>query len=379
MELTFDLGRGAEALGHRFLIGLQQSPVLGDHDKRLLSLLRPAGVVLFRANFLAGAPYDEWLASHERLLADVRETIGRDEVLVCIDHEGGGVLRPPAPVTPFAYAREWPAQAADVGRAMGVELRSLGFNVNFAPVVDVNSNPANPVIGPRSFGTTPDEVAAAARQFLDAMQAEGVLGCPKHFPGHGDAAVDSHYSLPVIDVDPDTLRKRELAAFRHFNDPRTRMIMTAHIVLSQVDPGVPATMSRIILQDILRAELGFGGVVVSDDLGMAAISSRLDQPETTRSIVNAGCDLMCMCAYWADTGIILRMIDHIGEGLKDGSISERTMHESFARVQALLSVAPANRVERLSDETFAAHASLAPLRPRTVARVESGGGGAAKI
>ncbi|MEW9838315.1 glycoside hydrolase family 3 N-terminal domain-containing protein [Mesorhizobium marinum] len=138
-------------------------------------------------------------------------------------------------------------------------------------------------------------------------------------------------------------------------------------------------MSRIILQDILRAELGFGGVVVSDDLGMAAISSRLDQPETTRSIVNAGCDLMCMCAYWADTGIILRMIDHIGEGLKDGSISERTMHESFARVQALLSVAPANRVERLSDETFAAHASLAPLRPRTVARVESGGGGAAKI
>lgn len=379
MELTFDLGRGMASLGHRFLIGLQQSHVLGDHDKRLLALLRPAGVVLFRANFLANAPYEEWLATHEKLLADVREYIGRDEVLICIDHEGGGVLRPPAPVTPFAYAREWPTQAADVGRAMGVELRSLGFNVNFAPVLDVNSNPANPVIGPRSFGTTPQDVVTAARQFIDAMQDEGVLGCPKHFPGHGDAAVDSHYSLPVIDVDPATLRKRELEAFRHFNDPRTRMIMTAHIVLSKIDPGVPATMSRVILQDILRKELGFNGVVVSDDLGMAAISSRLDQPETTKSIVNAGCDLMCMCAYWADTEIILRMTEHIGEGLKDGSISERTMQESYERVLALLSDAPVHKVERLGDDTFAAHGVLAPLRPRTVARVDSGAGGAAKI
>lgn len=374
MDLSFDLGRGPASFGHRFLIGLQQSHVLGDHDKRLLSLLRPAGVVLFRANFLANAPYEEWLASHERLIADVREHIGRDEVLICIDHEGGGVLRPPAPVTPFAYAREWPGQAADVGRAMGVELRSLGFNVNFAPVLDVNSNPANPVIGPRSFGTTPQDVVPAARRFLDAMQAEGVLGCPKHFPGHGDAAVDSHYSLPVIDVDPETFRKRELEAFRHFNDPRTRMIMTAHIVISQIDPGMPATMSRVILQDILRTELGFNGVVVSDDLGMAAISSQLDRPETTRRIVNAGCDLMCMCAYWADTTIILRMIDHIGEGLKDGSIAERGLQDSFERVHALLSDVPNHDVQPLDNETFAAHGGLAPLRPRTVAKVETGGG-----
>ncbi len=377
MDLSFDLGRGMASFGHRFLLGLQQGHVLGDHDKRLLSLLRPAGVVLFRANFLANALYDEWLATHEKLLADIREYVGRDEVLICIDHEGGGVLRPPAPVTPFAYAREWPGQAAEVGRAMGIELRSLGFNVNFAPVLDVNSNPANPVIGSRAFGTTPQDVVPAARRFLDAMQAEGVLGCPKHFPGHGDTAVDSHYSLPVVDADPGTLRKRELEAFRHFTDPGTRMIMTAHIVLSQIDPGVPATMSRVILRDILRKELGFNGVVVSDDLGMAAISSRLDQPETTKSIVNAGCDLMCMCAYWADTDIILRMIDHIGEGVKERSISEQTLHDSFTLVHALLSDIGIHKVEQLSDETFAAHGALAPLRPRTVARTEAGG--AAKI
>lgn len=373
MTLTFDLGRGPASFGHRFLIGLQQSPVLSDHDKRLLSLLQPAGVVLFRANFLANVPYDDWLASHEKLLAEVREYIGRDEILVTIDHEGGGVLRPPAPITNFAYAREWPGEAAAVGRAMGIELRNLGFNVNFAPVLDVNSNPANPVIGPRAFGTTPEDVVAPARQFLDALQAEGVLGCPKHFPGHGDAGVDSHYSLPVIDVDPDTFRKRELATFRQFTDAQTRLFMTAHIVVPAIDPGTPATMSRIILDDILRGELGFKGVIVTDDLGMRAISDKLKEPETTRKIVNAGADLLCMCAYWADTSLILEMIGHMTQGLKDGVINEARLKQSFDRIAALLSDVPQHRVARLADETYARHATLAPLRPRTPAAANAGG------
>lgn len=377
MDLPFDLGRGPSSFGHRFLIGLQQSPVLLDHDKRLLSLLRPAGVVLFRANFLADAPYEDWLASHARLIADVHEYIGRDEVLICIDHEGGGVLRPPAPVTPFAYAQEWPGEAAAVGRAMGVELRSLGFNVNFAPVVDIHSNPANPVIGRRSFGPTPEIVVGAARDFLDAMQAEGVLGCPKHFPGHGDASVDSHYELPVIDIDPGTFRSRELEAFRHFSDPATRMIMTAHIVLPQIDADTPATMSRRILSGILRDELGFNGVVVSDDLGMKAISAKLDKPETTLAIVDAACDLMCMCAYFGDTSIILRMIDHVMDGLKRKVLTEDRLAESHARVEALLADAPRHPVQPLGEEVYEQHATLAPLRPRGTPN--TGHGGATRI
>ncbi len=321
MDLPFDLGAGAASLGHRFLIGLQPGHVLGDHDKRLLSLLRPAGVVFFRANFQAGVPYEEWLGTHRQLVADIREHIGRDEVIFSIDHEGGGVLRPPAPITPFAYARRWRENAADVGHAMGRELASLGFNVNFAPVLDVNSNPDNPVIGRRSFGATPQEVTEAARPFLHAMQAEGVMGCLKHFPGHGDTSVDSHYGLPVVDVDAKTFRERELAPFRELANGEARMVMTAHIVFPQIDPGTPATMSRTILQDILRNELGFGGVVVSDDLGMKAISSMLDQPETSIKLANAGCDLLCMCAYWADTGLILRIIDNIIAGIRDGSVA----------------------------------------------------------
>lgn len=373
MDLSFDLGRGAASLGHRFLIGLQPGHVLGDHDKRLLSLLKPAGVVFFRANFLADAPYDDWLAAHRKLVADIREHIGRDEVLFCIDHEGGGVLRPPAPITPFAYARRWKEQAADVGRAMGTELASLGFNVNFAPVLDVNSNADNPVIGQRAFGATPQEVTAAARPFLQAMQAEGVLGCPKHFPGHGDTSVDSHYGLPVVDIDAATFRSRELAPFREMADAEARMIMTAHIVFPQIDPGTPATMSKVMLQDILRGELGFKGVVVSDDLGMAAISSMLDRPETSIKLANAGCDLLCMCAYWADTSLILRMTDHILAGVRDGSVAEATLAQSHQRISALLSSAPQHAVRRLPDDAFVQHSTLAPLRDNSPRKVSEGG------
>lgn len=373
MDLPFDLGAGAASLGHRFLIGLQPGHVLGDHDKRLLSLLRPAGVVFFRANFQAGVPYEEWLGAHRQLVADIREHIGRDEVIFSIDHEGGGVLRPPAPITPFAYARRWRENAADVGHAMGRELASLGFNVNFAPVLDVNSNPDNPVIGRRSFGATPQEVTEAARPFLHAMQAEGVMGCLKHFPGHGDTSVDSHYGLPVVDVDAKRFRQRELAPFRELANGEARMVMTAHIVFPQIDPGTPATMSRTILQDILRNELGFGGVVVSDDLGMKAISSMLDQPETSIKLANAGCDLLCMCAYWADTGLILRIIDNIIAGIRDGSVAETVLEQSHQRVTKLLSELPRHEVTALSDADFTRHAGLAPLHDNSARKVAEGG------
>lgn len=373
MDLPFDLGAGAASLGHRFLIGLQPGHVLSDHDKRLLSLLRPAGVVFFRANFQAGVPYEEWLGTHRQLVADIREHIGRDEVIFSIDHEGGGVLRPPAPITPFAYARRWRENAADVGQAMGRELASLGFNVNFAPVLDVNSNPDNPVIGRRSFGATPQEVTEAARPFLHAMQAEGVMGCLKHFPGHGDTSVDSHYGLPVVDVDARTFRQRELAPFRELANGEARMVMTAHIVFPHIDPGTPATMSRTILQDILRNELGFGGVVVSDDLGMKAISSMLDRPETSIKLANAGCDLLCMCAYWADTGLILRIIDNIIAGIRDGSVAETVLEQSHQRITTLLSQLSRHGVTALPDADFARHAGLAPLHDNTARKVAEGG------
>ena len=190
-----------EAVGDHFFVGLRPTTELDARDRALLADLKPAGVILYKSNFRHGEPYRDWLEGHERLIAAVRRAVGRERLFIAIDHEGGRVCRTPAPITRFSYASDWADRAAEVGRAMGRELASLGINLNFAPVLDIHSNPANPVIGARAFGTTSDAVIGAALAFVAAMQKEGVMACGKHFPGHGDTDKDSHYALPVLQQD----------------------------------------------------------------------------------------------------------------------------------------------------------------------------------
>jgi beta-N-acetylhexosaminidase len=347
--------------GHHFAIGLQPSPSLTDHDRHLLSALNPAGVILFRPNFDHDAPYEEWLATLKKLLADVRSCIDRDRILVGIDHEGGRVIRTPPPVTHFAYAREWADRAADVGRAMAVELRSLGMNCTFAPVVDVDSNPDNPVIGARAFARTPEAVTAAALRFIEAVEAEGLLTCPKHFPGHGDTAVDSHHGLPVVEHDLPTLRTRELAPFKATIDAGARMIMTSHIVFPKIDPDIPATMSRRIIKEVLRDELGFGGVVITDDIGMGAVRDMFSDPETVERMMNATTDLIDLCAYGTDTARAIEIAQFIERGVDEGRIDGNLMDESRDRIENLLKSLPQYDVAPLAAEIFTRHATVAPL------------------
>lgn len=350
-------------LGLHFWIGLQPSRDLTDHDRRLLGRLRPAGVVLFRGNFqrdVPNVPYEEWTARLGRLLRDAREAIGRERILVGIDHEGGTVHRPPPPITHYGFAREWAGQAGNVGRAMGIELRSLGINVDFAPVVDIHSNPANPVIGPRAFGTTAGEVSTAAGDFLRGLQSEGVLGCLKHFPGHGDTGVDSHHTLPVLDLAPETLRDRELAPYRALLTD-ARLVMTAHILFPRLDDR-PATLSEPILGGLLRDEIGFTGAVVTDDIGMAAISKLYEDPGAAPQTLRAGADLILICDYWTETERSLTMAGHLEEALRRGTLDEAVLEASRERVEALLTEAPQHEVELLPEEVFAHHATLAPTR-----------------
>jgi beta-N-acetylhexosaminidase len=351
----------AHRFGHHFVIGLQPSPTLTDHDRRIFERLRPAGIILFKDNFAHGLPYEKWLDTLRTLLDDVRSCIGRERLLVAIDHEGGRVHRAPAPITNFAYAREWAGQAADVGRAMAIELRSLGMNVTFAPTVDVDSNPANPVIGPRSFGREPDQVSSAALEFIEAVEAEGVATCPKHFPGHGDTTVDSHRGLPVVEHDLETLRARELAPFRVTIKAGVKLIMTSHILFPKIDPDVPATMSRRIINDVLRRELKFHGVVITDDIGMGAVRDMFDRPETVEQMMNAGTDLIDLCAYGTDTARAMQIADFILEGEKSGNISADALDQSARRIEALLEKLPHHEVTELSEDVFATHASLGPL------------------
>jgi beta-N-acetylhexosaminidase len=348
-------------LGKHFLIGLRPTTELHPDDRRLLSALRPAGVIVYRGNFADDLSYEAWHARFAALIAAVRDAIGRDRVLVGIDHEGGTVLRPPPPITPYGFARRWADRAGAVGRAMGIELASLGVNLSFAPVVDIDSNPANPVIGPRAFAADAGGVIAAARAFIAGIQAQGVLACPKHFPGHGDTAVDSHLGLPVITADLAALRERELRPFAAVAQGPIHLVMTAHIVYPAIDPGVPATMSRVLIDGVLRGELGYRGAVVTDDIGMRAVSAMFDAPGACARVVASGTDLIMVCSHWTSTDRAYAMAEDLERARAAGALTEDVLATAGARVDALLAASTTHAPRLLPAELLAEHAALAPL------------------
>jgi beta-N-acetylhexosaminidase len=225
--------------------------------------------------------------------------------LIAIDQEGGPVQRVRAPAT------RWPAMAAHerlpppddtitaelVGRALGDELCALGFDIDFAPVLDVHTNPANPIIGDRAFGTDAESAARRALAFARGLDAAGVLACGKHFPGHGDTVADSHLELPRIDHGWDRLDRVELLPFRLAAAAGLPMIMTAHVVFAALDPERPATLSEQVVTGLLRGKLGYRGVIVSDDLDMRAIAGHMGVEVAAVAAVRAGCDVLLLCNH----------------------------------------------------------------------------------
>jgi len=345
-------------VGRHFLIGLQKSAVLTEHDARLLRALQPAGIILFRENFTRDVPYEEWLPVYKKLIDDVRGCVQRESLLISIDHEGSPVFRPPAPITNFGPAAKWAPRSSEVGAAMGVELRSLGVNLNYAPVVDIHTNPANPVIGKRALGTDPQSVAQSARAFLAAIEREGVLGCPKHFPGHGDTSVDSHYDLPVVQRSLAELRRRELLPFAEMVRAGAKIIMSAHILYPDIDANFPATLSRFWLNDVLRGELGFQGVITTDDTGMGAVSALFSKPGAAMHALETGCDLIMMSAHWTDTNRIAGLAQDLLEALNRGELAADMFETSQLRISRLLEAAPAHPVLPLPESVLAAHDAL---------------------
>jgi beta-N-acetylhexosaminidase len=180
------------------------------------------------------------------------------------------------------------------GALLGKQLAALGFNLNFAPVLDVDTNPANPVIGDRSFGATPEAVCLGALAFWQGM-APHILGCGKHFPGHGDTSVDSHLGLPRIEHDRARLQAVELVPFVAAARSNLDALMSAHIVVDALDPARPATLSRAVCTGLLRRDLAFEGVLFSDDLEMGAIASHFSIEEAAVLAVEAGCDALLIC------------------------------------------------------------------------------------
>ncbi|MBM4362476.1 MAG: glycoside hydrolase family 3 protein, partial [Deltaproteobacteria bacterium] len=184
--------------------------------------------------------------------------------------------------------------ARRAGAVVGEELRALGYNVDFAPVLDVDSNPKNPVIGDRSFGRNPLRVGELGTAFGLGLQDRGVLACGKHFPGHGDTSVDSHLALPVVHRTRAELEAVDLVPFRRAVEA-LGSLMTAHVVFDGLDPGFPATLSRKILHELLRREMGYTGLVFSDDLEMRALADRMTVEEAAVGAIRAGCDVLLVC------------------------------------------------------------------------------------
>jgi beta-N-acetylhexosaminidase len=289
------------------------------------------GAVLFARNVTAGP--DEVAAMCARL----KRRAGDRPLWIGIDQEGGRVRRLREGFTQLPSIREvgalgGTAQAATFGKIVARELRACNIDVDFAPCVDVDTNPANPVIADRSFGADPARVSELGVAMLTAIQAEGVAACAKHFPGHGDTAQDSHHDLPRLDHGMERLEAVELQPFRACIDAGVASIMTAHVIFSPIDAERPATMSRPVLTGILREKLGFNGVVITDDLEMGAVRERFDFDDVIRSAVLAGVDVLTICHSPEKQD---RAIEVIVEAVQQGIISEECLRESSRRLDVL--------------------------------------------
>jgi len=316
--------------GQLFMVGLPR-PALDRETREFLAERCPGGVILFKRNIRSAEQL-------RRLVADIHATGAGVPPLVALDHEGGRVDRLPHPpfthFPPMALVGESgdTRLAEAVGRAMGRELRAVGIDLDFAPVLDVWSNPRNRVIGDRAFGTTPRAVARLALAFARGLARAGVLACGKHFPGHGATVGDSHFVLPRVRRSRRALAATELVPFARAAAADIPALMTAHVVVPALDARRPATVSPKICRDLLRRRLRFRGVLFSDDLEMQAMAGRRRVGRAAVEALRAGCDMLLVCQSLAAAREAMAAVeDALGRGrLEAGAIAT-----SLMRIQGL--------------------------------------------
>jgi beta-N-acetylhexosaminidase len=334
-----------------FMVNLP-GPALDRSSRAFLEEFRPGGVVLFKRNVRSPGQL-------RSLVAAIHDCGAGVPPLVAIDHEGGRVDRLPPPFTHFppmavVGARDDARLAETVGRAMGRELRAVGIDLDFAPVLDVRSNVRNRVIGDRAFGADPARVARLGLALARGLARAGVLACGKHFPGHGASAGDSHFVLPRVRRSRRALATCDLVPFARAAAARLPALMTAHVVYPALDPHHPATLSARICRDLLRRRLGFRGVLFSDDLEMNAVAGRSTPGRAAVAALDAGCDMLLVCQSLDAAGAA---IGAVVDALDGGALDPAIVTTALARVHRLharLRPAPATARFR-----WPAHARLA--------------------
>lgn len=258
-------------------------------------------------------------------------------LFLSVDEEGGRVSRMPGELDKLPNARKIgntgsEELAGQIGGIIGRELTGFGLNLDFAPVLDVNSNPDNPVIGDRAFGTKPEIVSRMGIAVMKGIREQGVIPVVKHFPGHGDTSVDSHLGLPVVEHDLTRLRKLELVPFKQAIQEGADVVMIAHLLMPKLDPEHPASFSKAVIDDLLRQELGFEGTIISDDMTMGAIAEHYDIGDAAVQFVQAGGNIVLVGHdEEREKQVILALRDAVGSG----KISEKTLDERVYTVLKL--------------------------------------------
>ncbi len=291
---------------------------------------KPGGMILFARNLEDPAQIIE-------LTNGLQTRSPHSPLLIAIDQEGGRVSRLPKDFTIFppcglvgsCRSEELAYAAAAVTAA---ELRAVGVNMNMAPVLDVHSNPDNPIIGDRAYGTEPDVVAELGVAAIRGFQGKGVVACGKHFPGHGDTGTDSHKELPVVKASAEVLFERELPPFRRAIAEGLASIMTAHVVYPALDAQRPATLSPAILTGLLREQLGFDGVVVTDDLEMHAIVDHYSIGDAAVQAFLAGADILLICK---DRSRAVSAMEAVLKAVENGTIPPERFEASLRRIMQL--------------------------------------------
>ena len=321
--MSLDLETQAARL---FSVGFQGKAVSDDLARLLARGV--GGVIVFSRN--VGPP-----AEVAELTFAIKRRAGRP-ITIALDQEGGKVARLRQGFSELPSMRALgntgsPALAREVGALIGRELRAVGFDMNYAPVLDVDTNPENPVIGSRAFGRTPELVSEFGVALASGLESVGVAACGKHFPGHGDTNQDSHLQLPRLPHSLARLEQVELRPFAAAIAAGIPSLMTAHVIFEPLDPVYPATMSRAVLHGLLREKMGYDGLVVSDDLEMRAIADHYAVEETVVCGLDAGVDQF-LCCHTAE--LAHRAIEAVVHAVERGTLSREALSRANRRIQA---------------------------------------------
>jgi beta-N-acetylhexosaminidase len=304
--------------------GLEISPDLSE-------MLRDGlpGVAIYPRNFRS--------PQQLRTLTDAIRHAADASIIIGIDQEGGTKFSLPEPFTQWPSPEELgrigdAALVEEISRVIAVELRAAGVNTDFAPMLDLAVNPESPVTKGRSFGRDPHVGARMGAAFLRGLAAEGVFGCAKHFPGHGDAMLDPHQDLPIFHGTHERLRQEEFVPFAAAIAADVPMIMTAHILLPRIDSEVPASLSSRVLQGMLREDLRFNGAILADDLGMGALSRRYGGGDSAIMTLRAGTDIAMLCH---DSSVVPATVQALASAVDQGRFDSAEWSSSGQRVSAL--------------------------------------------